>query len=54
VKYLLLIYGTKETWDWEKWSKEELDVANREMDKIIDEIRESGELIDGHGLSGPA
>ena len=54
MKYLLLIYGTKETWDREKWSKDELDTANRAMDKIIDEIRESGELIDGHGLSGPA
>lgn len=54
MKYLLLIYGNNQTWDWDKWSNDELDVANREMDKIIDDIRETGELIDGHGLANPA
>ena len=54
MKYLLLIYGNNQTWDWDKWSNDELDAANREMDKIIDDIRESGELIDGHGLANPA
>jgi hypothetical protein len=35
--------------DWDTWSMDEFDRTNREMDKIIDEFRESGELVDGHG-----
>jgi hypothetical protein len=53
MKYLVLICGNEESWDWDTWSKDEFDRTNREMDKIIDEFRESGELIDGHGLAAP-
>jgi hypothetical protein len=53
MKYLVLIYGNDESWDWDTWSKDEFDRTNREMDKIIDEFRESGELVDGHGLAAP-
>jgi hypothetical protein len=53
VKYLVLIYGNDESWDWEKWSSDQLEATNREMDKVIDEFRESGELIGGHALAAP-
>ncbi len=54
MKYLVLLYGNDDSWAWEKWPKETLEAMNTEMNKLMAELSESGELVNGEGLASPA
>ena len=49
VKYILLIYNNPAT--YEAWSEEERDALFGEVDTIMKELTESGELVGGEGLA---
>jgi hypothetical protein len=52
VKYILLIYNNQDTYD--AWPKAQRDALMSEVDTIMAELTESGELIGGEGLANPA
>jgi hypothetical protein len=49
VKYMLLIYNNPAT--YEAWSEEERTALFGEVDQIMTELRESGELVGGEALA---
>jgi hypothetical protein len=52
VKYILMIYQNPA--GWEKLSEEERNGVMKEVDDIVQELTESGEWVDGHGLAHPS
>jgi hypothetical protein len=49
MKYMLLIYNNQAT--YESWSEEERQALFGEVDVIMTELRESGELVGGEALA---
>jgi hypothetical protein len=49
VRYMLLIYNNPAT--YEAWSEEERTALFGEVDQIMTELRESGELVGGEALA---
>jgi hypothetical protein len=49
VRYMLLIYNNPAL--YESWSEEERTALFSEVDQIMTELRESGELVGGEGLA---
>jgi hypothetical protein len=49
VRYMLLIYNNPAT--YETWSEEERTALFGEVDQIMTELRESGELVGGEALA---
>src|SRR5713226_7823278 len=49
VRYMLLIYNNPAT--YETWSEEERTALFSEVDQIMTELRESGELVGGEALA---
>jgi hypothetical protein len=49
MKYMLLIYNNPAT--YESWSEEERQALFGEVDAIMTELRESGELVGGEALA---
>ena len=52
MKYLLLIYQNHA--EWETLSEEERNGVAKEATDIYEELSESGEWVDGHGLAHPS
>jgi hypothetical protein len=63
MKYLVMVQGAQADYDAMRgkasdlspaWSEEELQAMYAYMNAINDDLAESGELVDGHGLAEPA
>jgi hypothetical protein len=52
VKYILLIYNNQET--YQAWSEAERDALMGDVDLIMSELTESGELVGGQALADPS
>jgi hypothetical protein len=52
VKYMLLIYNNPAT--YEGWSEQERAALFGEVDAIMTELKESGELVGGEALADPS
>jgi len=52
MKYMLLIYNNPAT--YEAWSEEQRAELFAEVDTIMKELSESGELVGGEGLADPS
>lgn len=52
MKYMLLIYNNPAV--YEAWTEEQRNELFAEVDTIMNELRESGELIGGEGLADPS
>jgi hypothetical protein len=55
MKYMLLIHSNKQGWDEmpTTWSHDDVMAMVGFMDELNKELAESGELVEGRGLSGP-
>jgi hypothetical protein len=52
MKYLLLIYNNPAT--YEAFSEDERNALFGDVDRILDELKESGEFVSGEGLADPS
>jgi hypothetical protein len=52
MKYILLIYNNPAT--YESWSEEQRNELFGEVDTIMKELSDSGELVGGEGLADPS
>jgi hypothetical protein len=52
VKYMLLIYNNPAT--YQAWSEQERTALFGEVDTIMKELKESGELVGGEALADPS
>jgi hypothetical protein len=54
MKYILLMAGTKAGVDhYRTWTKKDIDTHMAGMRSLVNGLRESGEFVAEHGLSGP-
>ncbi|WP_020391242.1 YciI family protein [Kribbella catacumbae] len=55
MKYMLLMHSNKQGWDDmpNVWSQEDLEVMVKCMHELNQELKESGELVEARGLTGP-
>lgn len=55
MKYMLLVHGNKQGWSSmaDSWSQEDLVRMVKFMQELDQELRDSGELVETRGLSGP-
>jgi hypothetical protein len=55
MKYMVLISSNVKAWgEMSSWSNDDVKVMVDYMEKLNQELTESGELVDAHGLGGPA
>lgn len=55
MKYMLLIQSNQQAWEeLGEWSSEDVKRMVEYMDALNQDLAETGEWVDGHGLGGPA
>lgn len=55
MKYMLLMHANKQGWDDmpKTWSQQDLEVMVKYMRELDEDLKDSGELVETRGLTGP-